>query len=108
MLKADGTVVAWGNNSDGQTTVPAGLSGVVQVSAGYGHMVAVKSDGRVVGWGNNSYQQYSGYPGELEYMATGSKPNLPSRPHQQCRGRCCRRIDDGRPSCRWHRDRSWK
>jgi VCBS repeat-containing protein len=42
--------------------VPAGLSGVVQVSAGYSHSVAVKSNGTIVGWGNNSYQQYSGYP----------------------------------------------
>jgi alpha-tubulin suppressor-like RCC1 family protein len=77
LLKADGTVVAWGNNSDGQTTVPAGLSGVVQVSAGYDHSVAVKSDGRVVGWGNNSYQQYSGYPVNLSTWQPGQSLIFP-------------------------------
>ena len=39
-LKQDGTVVAWGGNSYGQTTVPAGLSGVVAVAAGGSHTVA--------------------------------------------------------------------
>jgi alpha-tubulin suppressor-like RCC1 family protein len=66
VLKADGTVVAWGRNNHGQSTVPAGLSGVVQVSAGSSHSVAVKSNGTIVGWGNNSYQQYSGYPVNLD------------------------------------------
>jgi trimeric autotransporter adhesin len=33
-LKSDGTVVAWGNNSMGQCNVPAGLSGVVAITAG--------------------------------------------------------------------------
>jgi len=52
-LKSDGTVVAWGDNSVGQTTVPAGLSGVVAIAAGGFHTVALKSDGTVVGWGFN-------------------------------------------------------
>jgi len=33
-LRSNGTVVAWGLNSDGQTNVPAGLSNVVAVAAG--------------------------------------------------------------------------
>jgi hypothetical protein len=33
-LKNDGTVVAWGLNSDGQATVPPGLSGVTAIAAG--------------------------------------------------------------------------
>jgi hypothetical protein len=36
-LKSDGTVVAWGDNDSGQATVPAGLSGVVAIAAGYEH-----------------------------------------------------------------------
>jgi hypothetical protein len=56
-LKNDGTVVAWGNNDSGQTTIPSGLSGVVAISAGYGHSVALKGDGTVVAWGNNDSGQ---------------------------------------------------
>ena len=46
-----GTVVAWGVNGSGQTTIPAGLSGVTAIGAGGGHTVALKSDGTVVAWG---------------------------------------------------------
>jgi len=56
-LKSDGTVVAWGDNSKGQTTVPAGLSGVVAIAAGRYHAVALKGDGTVVAWGDNSSGQ---------------------------------------------------
>lgn len=66
VLKADGTVVAWGRNDQGQCNVPAGLGGVVQVSAGSMHSVAIKADGKIVGWGNNSYAQYTGYPLNLD------------------------------------------
>jgi hypothetical protein len=53
----NGTVFAWGNNQGGQTTVPAGLSGVVAIAAGYGHSLALKSDGKVVAWGSNASGQ---------------------------------------------------
>ena len=33
-LKADGTVVGWGYNGYGQTTIPAGLTNVVAIAAG--------------------------------------------------------------------------
>ncbi len=36
------TVAAWGYNKEGQTTVPAGLSGVVAIAAGDYHTVALK------------------------------------------------------------------
>ncbi len=57
-LKSDGSVVAWGYNWSGQTTIPAvASSGVVAVAAGYHHTVALKSDGSVVAWGSNSSGQ---------------------------------------------------
>ena len=56
-LTQGGTVVAWGFNSDGQTTVPAGLSGVVAIAAGAWHTVALKQDGTVVAWGENDNGQ---------------------------------------------------
>ena len=52
-LKADGTVVAWGDNRSGATNTPAGLSNVVMVSAMCGLTIALKSDGTVVAWGND-------------------------------------------------------
>ena len=51
------TVAAWGNNDSGQTTVPAGLSNVVAIAAGYYHSLALKTDGTVVAWGYNGYGQ---------------------------------------------------
>ena len=56
-LKSDGTVVAWGGNSSGQTTIPAGLSGVTAIAGGNYHTVALKSNGTVVAWGGNSSGQ---------------------------------------------------
>jgi alpha-tubulin suppressor-like RCC1 family protein len=61
-LLGNGTVMAWGNGSNGQlgdgrtenSDVPVpvtGLSGVTQVSAGNYHSLALLSDGTVMGWG---------------------------------------------------------
>src|SRR5688500_6051039 len=44
-LRANGTVVAWGSNTRGESTVPPGLANVVGIAAGL-HRVAVKSGGR--------------------------------------------------------------
>jgi hypothetical protein len=53
-LRTDGTVVAWGDNTWGQTNVPVGLSEVVAISAGFAHSVALKADGKVVAWGQTN------------------------------------------------------
>jgi len=55
VLKANGTITAWGNNRKGQCNVPAGLTDVVQVVSGGSHTVALKADGTVVAWGGNEY-----------------------------------------------------
>ncbi len=40
-----------GDNSYGQSTVPNGLSGVGQVTAGYSHNCALMSGGDITCWG---------------------------------------------------------
>ena len=40
LIREDGTVSAWGSNTDGQTDVPQGLSGVIAVAAGGPHGLA--------------------------------------------------------------------
>ena len=50
-LKANGTVVGWGDNSYGQSTPPTNLTGVTAIAAGADHSLALKADGTVVGWG---------------------------------------------------------
>lgn len=48
-----GAVVAWGENSFGQASVPSGLTDVVAISAGHSHASALRRDGTVVAWGWN-------------------------------------------------------
>ncbi len=51
-LKSDGTVVATGQNTDGECNV-SGWKNIVSVSAGDSHTVGLKSDGTVVATGKN-------------------------------------------------------
>ncbi|MFP2913744.1 RCC1 domain-containing protein, partial [Pyxidicoccus sp. 3LFB2] len=82
-LKTDGTVWAWGNNTDGQlgdgTNTPRstpvqvqGLTGVVAIAANDFDTLALKADGTVWAWGNNSYGQ----------LGDGTAPNDRSTPVQ--------------------------
>jgi hypothetical protein len=52
-----GEVVAWGSNTFGQVTVPAGLTNVVAIAAGRNHNLALRNDGTVVAWGDNRFGQ---------------------------------------------------
>jgi alpha-tubulin suppressor-like RCC1 family protein len=56
-LKSDGTVAAWGRTVEGQTTIPAGLSGVTAIAAGGDFTMALKNNGQVVAWGDNANGQ---------------------------------------------------
>jgi hypothetical protein len=55
-LKSDGSIVAWGDNSQGQCNVPSG-NDFVAIAAGGSHSLALKSDGSVVAWGLNDRSQ---------------------------------------------------
>src|SRR6267378_4234113 len=67
---AGGTqVVAWGDNSQGQTNVPPGLSNVIAIAAGTAHSVALKSDGAVVAWGDGGSGQTDIPPGLSNVVA---------------------------------------
>ena len=55
VLKADGTVAAWGNSDYRQSVVPPGLSNVVALAAGQYHSLALQADGTVAAWGDNNY-----------------------------------------------------
>ena len=49
-LKNDGTVIAWGRNHYGQTSVPEGLNNIVNIVAGTAHSSAIKSNGEIISW----------------------------------------------------------
>jgi len=71
-LDADGRVWAWGDNSSGQTTVPAGaLSGVTKITAGHSFAYVLKADGSVLGWGDstNSRFNYAGLTGIVDLVS---------------------------------------
>ena len=48
---AQGWIVAWGDNSAGQTDVPAGLTNVVAIAGGGSHNLALQAGGTVTAWG---------------------------------------------------------
>lgn len=67
-LKDDGTVWAWGDNTNGEVGDSAslrqltpikvdGLSNVISIATGGGFSLALKSDGTVWAWGSNTYCQ---------------------------------------------------
>src|SRR5258708_26720668 len=51
------TIIGWGLNTSGETTPPAGLTGVVAVAPGYSSSLRLKSDRAVLCWGDHSYVQ---------------------------------------------------
>jgi hypothetical protein len=67
-LKADGSVVAWGCNFDGQCDVPAPNTDFVAIVAGAWHNLGLKRDGSIVAWGSN-YDEYGRYLGQCAVPA---------------------------------------
>jgi hypothetical protein len=58
--QADGSVVAWGRNDLGQSTVPAALPPVAQADGGVQFSVVLGTDGVVRAWGDNRGGQCGG------------------------------------------------
>ncbi|MBK7998871.1 MAG: hypothetical protein IPK15_09205 [Verrucomicrobia bacterium] len=50
-LKEDGTVIGWGSNSFGETSIPLGLRDIVAIAAGPYSSLALRRNGSLVGWG---------------------------------------------------------
>jgi len=72
-LKIDGTIIGWGDNSDGQATPPDG-NDFIAVSAGAWHSLALKADGTIVGWGSN-YSKDDGEPGPRLWYGQATPPD---------------------------------
>ena len=56
-LRADGGIVAWGDDFNGQCDVPAGLTNTIAIAAGGYHSLAIRPNGAVAAWGDNTYGQ---------------------------------------------------
>jgi alpha-tubulin suppressor-like RCC1 family protein len=53
-VSAGNYVVAWGDNTDGETNVPAAATNVMAVAAGDEYSLALKGDGTVIAWGKTT------------------------------------------------------
>ncbi|MGA3265515.1 MAG: hypothetical protein ABSE16_01680 [Verrucomicrobiota bacterium] len=67
-LESNGVVVAWGDNSYGESTIPVGLTNVIAIAAGYDDSLALEANGTVVAWGDDGYGE-TGVPVGLTSVA---------------------------------------
>ena len=75
------SVVAWGDNSVGQTAVPIGTADVVALAAGGDHSLALRANNAIAAWGDNSSGQ-SNVPqpgGTVVAVADGDSHSLALR-----------------------------
>lgn len=56
-LKADGSIVAWGSNLQGQGNVPSPNAGFTAVAAAGWHSLGLRLDGSITAWGANGNGQ---------------------------------------------------
>jgi len=65
-------VVAWGDNSRLQSSVPPGLTNVVAVAGGSFHSLALTLNGTVTGWGDNTYGKANPPPNLTNVVAVAA------------------------------------
>jgi len=73
-LTASGSIIAWGYNSSGQTSIPAPNRDFVAAATGGYHGLGLKADGSIVAWGRNDQGQ-TDVP-EANYGFTAIQPVL--------------------------------
>jgi len=69
-LKTNGSVICWGSNDYGQTTVPAGIYS--QIDVGWYYTCGLKADGSVVCWGSNDDGQTTVPAGTYSQIDAGA------------------------------------
>ncbi len=69
-------VRAWGDNSRGQTSVPAAVMEPIAIAAGQYHNLVLESDGTVVAWGSNTAGQCNVPPGLADVAAVAAGNNF--------------------------------
>lgn len=55
VIKGSGLVTGFGSNVYNQLDIPNNLTGVIQVSVGYDHVLILKNNGTVSGWGRDNF-----------------------------------------------------
>jgi alpha-tubulin suppressor-like RCC1 family protein len=92
-LKADGSIVVWGDNYYGQCEVPAPNTDFVAIAAGTLHSLGLKADGSIVAWGGDNdapepntdfVAVAAGYNHSLGLKADGSIVAWGSNTYGQC------------------------
>ena len=71
-LRADGSIVAWGDNDEGQSVSPQGHE-FITIAAGFAHSLAIRADGSLLAWGSNTYGESDvpNIPGKFIAVAGG-------------------------------------
>jgi len=73
-LRADGSIVSWGDDFGGLVSNTPSGTGFTQVAGGYGHSHALHSDGSIQSWGANYYGVVSGTPGGTGFTQVAVGP----------------------------------
>ena len=71
-LRADGSIVTWGDNAEGGCDVPAPNTDFVAIAAGALHSLGLKSDSSIVAWGWNYEGQCEVPTPNADFVATAA------------------------------------